>query len=123
MSKEDFLPQTVVRRKTDGSIGVVCPDLPGMLNCHGPDEVGVVYDGCDSSDGTDWKELEVIGPENAVADLKKCGAGREKECCIFLTMGGEGLSCQRFGSLRWDLIFRKMKAERNPEKLYPHCQF
>lgn len=122
MSKEQFIPQTVVKNR-NGQIGVVCNDLPGPLSCNGPEEVSVVYEGSTCEVGTDWKELEVVGPENAVADLKKCGAGRGEEACIFLVVGGNGAGCQRFGSLRWNLAFRTMNAKRNPDKLYPACQF
>ncbi|MBI2098561.1 MAG: hypothetical protein HYT49_02790 [Candidatus Wildermuthbacteria bacterium] len=122
MLKEDFLPQLVVRNKETGATGVVCPDLPGPLSVDGPDEVGVVYDGETTAHGTDFRVLEVVGPENAVADLDKCGAGKGEQACIFLTIGSKGVECQRFGNLRWSLIFRTMKAKRHPEKLFPECQ-
>ena len=122
MSKFNFRPKTVVKRKSDDLIGVVCPDLPGMLNCNGPDEVGVVFGGQTAAFGTDWSKLEVIGPEDAVADPDKCGAGKGDECCIFLVVGSEGFSCARFGSLHWDLQFRRMEAKRHPNKLFPNCQ-
>jgi hypothetical protein len=121
--KTDFRPQLVVRNKATDCIGVICRDLPGPLSCNGPDEVSVVYDGTTCASGTDYRELEIIGPENAVADLEKCGAGRGEETCIFLVVGSRGAECQRFGSLRWDLIFRTMNAKRNPDRLFPHCQF
>ncbi len=119
MVKTDFRPQLVVRNKETGSIGVTCEDLPGPLSCNGPDEVSVVYDGTTVASGTDYRELEIVGPENAVTDLNKCGAGRGEEACIFLVVGA---GCQRFGDLRWDLIFRTMRAKRHPEKLFPKCQ-
>jgi len=93
------------------------------MDCNGPDEVSVVYDNSTTAIGTDWQTLEVIGPENAVADPKKCGAGRGEDCCIFLTGGSNGFICERFGSLRWSLIFRTMNAKREPSELYPRCQF
>ena len=123
MLETDFRPQLVVRNKETGSIGVTCRDLPGPLSCNGPGEVSVVYDGTTVALGTDCMDLKIIGPENAVADLDKCGAGKGEETCIFLVVRHNGAECQRFGSLRWDLIFRTMRAKRHPEKLFPKCQF
>jgi hypothetical protein len=123
MGKSDFTPKTIVRNKKDGTVGVICPDMTGPLNCNGPEEVGVVYDGTAYASGTDWHDLEVIGREEAIADLQKCGAGKGTEaCCIFLTMSGSGPSCERFSGLRWTLFFRTMNAKRHPEKLFPNCQ-
>ncbi len=121
----DKIPiQTVVKNKKSGSMGVVCPDLGGMLSCCTDDEVPVVYEGVSASCGTLFGRLEVIGPENAVADLKKCGAGQEDNCCIFLAVGANGPKCERFGNLRWTLVFRKssMVSKREPTELFPHCQ-
>jgi len=123
MGKQDFKPRLVVKNVRTNEIGVTCDDLPGMLSCNGPEEVSVVYDGSTCTCGTDWRDLTILGNEEAKADLKKCGAGRGAEACIFLTVGPGGAECKRFGSLRWDLIFRTMNAKRNPEKLYPACQF
>lgn len=123
MLKTDFRPKLVVRNKEIGSIGVTCRDLPGPLSCNGPDEISVVYDGTTVASGTDFRELEIVGPENAIADLHKCGAGKGEEACIFLVVGSNGAECQRFGDLRWNIIFRTMRAKRHPEKLFPKCQF
>ena len=122
MGKDSFRPKTVVRRRDNGVLGVVCPDLPGLLSCNGPEEVSVVYDGDTAALGTDWRDLELVGPENAVADLEKCGAGRGEDACIFLTVAGGGAVCERFGAMRSNLIFRTMNAKRNPAQLYPRCQ-
>lgn len=122
MSKRDFTPQTLVKNTGSGKIGVVCPDMSGMMNCNGPEEVGVVYEGSTTSSGTDWRDLEIIGPENAVADLDKCGGGQGEKACIFMVVGGDGIRCERFGNLRWSLIFSKMNAKRNPAELFPKCQ-
>lgn len=94
------------------------------MNCCGPNEVPVVYEGSTAFFGTDVGDLEVIGPENAEADIEKCGADKGEECCIFMAMGSDGLSCERFGNLRYDLIFRKdqMRAKREPTELFPDCQ-
>mgnify|MGYP001561541257 FL=1 len=122
MGKSDFTPKTIVKNKKDGITGIICPDMAGPLNCNDPEEVGVVYDGTTCTSGTDWHDLEVIGREEAVADLQKCGAGRGKDACIFLAMSASGPSCERFGGLRWTLVFRIMRAQRHPEKLFPNCQ-
>lgn len=114
--------QMVVEHIPTGRIGVTTSDLPGYLSCNGPGEVTVVYNGTTVGDGTNENELRVVGPENAVADFHKCGAGKGSECCIFLTSGPNGTSCERFSSLRWSLIFRTMTAERNPPEPYPACQ-
>lgn len=116
--------QTVVKNRQSGKIGVVCPDLGGMLSCCTDEEVPVVYEGTSVSCGTLFDQLEIIGPENAGADLKKCGAGQGENCCIFLTVGTNGPECQRFGNLRWDLVFRKssMASKREPTELFPGCQ-
>ncbi len=121
MCTEEFVSRTVVRRKDTGETGIVCPSL-GILNCNGPDEVSVVYAGSTAAIGTDRALLEVLGPEEAIADFVRCGAGRGKDTCIFLAAGAGGPSCERFGPIRWNLIFRTMRAERNPEQLFPDCQ-
>ena len=115
--------QMVVRNKKTGKKGVTVDDLPAPLDCCLPEETPVVYEGETVVVGTLTEDLEVIGPENAIADLKKCGAGTDK-CCIFLTIGREGPECQRFGPLRFQLIMRKeqMRAQREPVELYPACQ-
>lgn len=86
-------------------------------------EVSVVYDGDSVAIGTDWNKLEIVGPENAVADLQKCGAGKGEECCIFLVIDGpRGCRCQRFGEMRWSLLFKTINAKRNPKELFSRCQ-
>ncbi|MFH0951551.1 MAG: hypothetical protein V1765_03735, partial [bacterium] len=76
ITKESFVPKTIVKRKDNGDIGVICPDLSPPLDCNGPEEVSVVYEGSNLAFSTDWQNLEIVGQEDAVADLKKCGAGR-----------------------------------------------
>jgi hypothetical protein len=120
---EDLKPQTVVKNRETGKFGVVVSDLPAYLSVLGPGEVSVVYDGSTVADGTDPESLEIIGPENAVADLQKCGAGKGADCCIFLVLDGKkGFECQRFGEMRWTLVFREMNAKREPKELFPRCQ-
>lgn len=113
---------TKVKNKETGELGVVVTD---QWNCCGPGEVLVVYEGTTASHGTDLNLLEYLGPENAKADLRKCGAGQGGEkCCIFLVVGSNGPECQRFGPLRNTIIFRKdkMAAQREPSELFPACQ-
>ncbi len=112
---------TLVRRKDDDKLGVAVNDPFGVCS---DDEVPVVYEGDTAFIGTDESKLEDLGPENAVADLKKCGAGQGDKCCKFLVVGSDGPECQRFGSLRYTLMFNnKMTAQREPHELFPTCQF
>ena len=115
--------QMRVKNTKTNMVGTTCPDMSGMLACNGPGEVSVVYDGDGYANGTQETVLEVIGPENAVPLAEKCGAGKGEECCIFLVMGAKGFECERFGSLRWDLMFRSrsMSAKREPKEPFPHC--
>ena len=112
--------QTKVRHVPSGRIGVVCPDL---VNCCTPEETPVVYEGETGFLGTETVELEILGPENAVPDPQRCGAGQGENCCIFLTCGPNGFCCERFSSLRYDLIFKTMSAKRQPVEMYPGCMF
>jgi hypothetical protein len=116
--------QMVVLNKKTGKKGVTVDDAPGMLYCCSDEETPVAYEGDTAFMGTLTKDLKVIGPENAVADLKKCGAGKGKQCCIFLSVGRNGAECERHGSLRFDIIMRKekMSAQREPTEPYPKCQ-
>ena len=119
MSK-GFSEGTIVKDKETGGQGVVVSDPFG---CCGSNEVPVVWDGDDSFVGTDYRLLEVVGPYKPQIDPQRCGTGRGEDCCIYLVCGAEGFECQRFGSLRYNLIFRKekMNAKRQPERLYPNC--
>lgn len=113
--------QTVVRHKATGRKGVVVTDPFGACD---ETEVPVIFEGDDGFVGIPADDLEDLGPENAQADLEKCGAGRGAECCIFLAVGANGSECARFGALRWSIIFRKekMNARREPKEPYPQCQ-
>ncbi|MDD5290399.1 MAG: hypothetical protein PHT40_04385 [Patescibacteria group bacterium] len=115
-----FSPCDLVKRISDQKVGVVISDDFALCE---PDQANVVFDGVSYSEATDIKDLEKIGPENAVADPKKCGAGKGSECCIFLTKS-KGFTCERFGSLRNRLIFLKdsMHAKREPTAMFPKCQ-
>lgn len=114
--------QTVVRNKKTGKKGVTIDDAPDVVHCCSDEETPVVYEGETTSKRTRTEDLEVIGPENAIADMEKCGAGTGRKCCIFLT--GDRPGCARFGELRFYILERKkqMKAQREPTEPYPKCQ-
>ena len=65
--------------------------------------------------------------EPVLPDLHKCGAGLGAECCIFLTGGSEGPTCERGGPLQFMLEQRArsgdMNARRIParEQKWPDC--
>lgn len=124
----DIKSQTLVKNKNDGRIGVVVSEpWETCVVEEFPVVYGVVYEGETALLATFAEDLEVIGPENAIADMEKCGAGKGKECCVFLVFGGRDgkLVCGRFESgIRWNLIARegKMKAKRHPTEMYPKCQ-
>jgi hypothetical protein len=118
---EDFKPKTLVRNHKTNHTGIVIEDGYGMMSVCAAHEVSVVYDGTTYGCGTDYRNLEITGTEQAVADLIKCGAGKGAECCRFLTVG-EGPECERFGPSRMTLIMRKMRAQRDPAEPFPQCQ-
>ena len=104
--------QTIVRRKSDGALGVVVRDSFG---CCSSTEVPVVYHGESGFLGTEETDLEMVGPENAIADFQKCGAGQGAECCMFLTVGSNGSNCERHSSMRYSLLVKSgMVAQRHP---------
>jgi hypothetical protein len=113
-----------VKHKKTGIIGTTVDDMVGSLACCTPEETPVVWDGIGALSGTPTENLEVIGPEESVANPEKCGAGRGADCCIFMAVSSTGFSCERFGALHWSLIFRKgqMNAKREPVEPYPNCQ-
>lgn len=110
-----------VRNKINGKTGYTVDDLGGMMSVCGEGEVLVEYEGTTYGNGTMETDLEVIGTYAATPDPAKCGAGRGKEACIFLTVGAGGFTCERFGALHNALIFRTMTAERHPSENYPEC--
>jgi hypothetical protein len=118
----EMLPaKTLVEHVPTGRRGATVSDLASAC---GPDEVPVVYDGETAFEGTSTAEIKVLGPDDAVADLVRCGAGRGAECCIFLVVGAGGPECARFTrGLHWTLVFRReqMQARREPRALYPGC--
>ena len=116
---ERIPPQTIVIMDDDK--GVTCPDF--MSTCS-EEETPVVWEGESSFSGIETTELTVVGPENAIPDMKKCGAGQGHRCCIFMVLSPSGLRCERFGSMRFDLILmsHNMMAKRRPVKMFPACQ-
>ena len=110
----------VVKDTRDGDQGVVV--LDGFGAC-APGEVPVVFEGNTFFTGVHHSVLEVIGPENAVPDKERCGAGRGEECCRWLMMGEGGFICGRHHRMRDAIIFRAhtMGAKRNPTEAYPNC--
>lgn len=66
-----------------------------------------------------------VARSEVVPNPAKCGAGREAECCIFLTVGAEGFSCERFGPLDAECRRRAREygwsAQRVPEEPWPTC--
>lgn len=120
---QGFAPQTRVRVKSTGELGVICPDLQGMLT-DTLDGVPVVMDGMGTTQEVSMGDLESLGPEGAVCD-DECGIGQGAKCCIFVSFGApDGFQCQRYGSLRWSLMFRKdkMTSQREPTEPYPNCK-
>lgn len=109
---------TLVRHKHTGKEGVVVDDPFCVCT---PDETPVVYWGEEGFLGTQTDELQEIGQYKATPDLHKCGSGRGDNCCIFLAMGPDGLSCERFSDMRYTLIFKRMNAKRNPREPFPDC--
>jgi len=107
-----------VKNKETDKMGFVVADSFG---CCDSSEDLVVYDGTNTGFGTDKALLETIKYETPTPEPTKCGAGMGVDCCIFLTVGSDGFVCERFNSLRDTLIFRTMKAQRNPEEVYPLC--
>jgi hypothetical protein len=112
---------TKIKNKNSGDIGYVVEDLGGILSVAEDNEVMVVYEGTTYASATNEDDIEIIGKYEAIPDPKKCGAGRGKECCIFLTVGSNGFNCERFSSMRNSLIFRTMNSERSPAENYPDC--
>ena len=102
---------------------MVVADMPGPFAVLGAGEVLVIYEGVNHGKATNSSELEITGTEAAIADLLKCGAGRGKECCRFLTVSSKAPVCERFGSMRYNLIFNpNMSGLRNPPEPFPACQ-
>ncbi|MBI4414645.1 MAG: hypothetical protein HY566_00210 [Candidatus Kerfeldbacteria bacterium] len=113
--------QTVVREKGGNRReGIVCPAAPGLEDEEG---VAVVFPPSTVAMHVREDRLEIIGPENAVADEAKCGAGRGKRVCMFLTFADGALGCDRFSEDRWPVFFAtRSQNRRQPTEAYPACQ-
>lgn len=109
---------TRVRNIKDNREGVVVFD---PWACCTDEEIPVVYDNQEGFLGTLIGDLKDLGPENAVPEPDRCGAGRGADCCIFLVCGANGFECQRHGSMRYSLIFKTMTAKRSPTAPFPKC--
>ncbi|MFA5050599.1 MAG: hypothetical protein WC499_00575 [Patescibacteria group bacterium] len=129
---EQIPKQTVVSYK--GMEGISCGNLVGPIqgvfsHCN-LDETAVLFfgDGIIAAIAVKTDELKVIELEKEIkiTDIKKCGGGRGKDCCIFLRL------VQKLGSvqcIRCDNIERKIAmtqnhngGERIPTERYPGCQ-
>jgi len=110
--------RTKVRNIETGKFGHVIQDSFG---CCSNEEDLIVYDRTNTGLGTDRAILEEVTEEPPIPDMNRCGAGKGKECCIFLTMSPDGPVCERFTTMRDALIFKTMNAERNPKEPYPEC--
>ena len=113
----------MIVRTAEGREGVTVPDF---MSCCLPSETPVAWSGEDDKGffGTETETLTVVGPENPKPDMVGCGAGRGAECCIFMTLTGEGFACERHTSMRYNLIFKvhEMSAQRQPSEPYPACK-
>jgi hypothetical protein len=120
MLREEFLPKLIVRNEENGFIGVTYDYFPkSRLN---ENEVAIISGCSDYHSRIDCNVLEIIGPENAVPHVNKCGFGRGEDTCIFLNLENGILKCERFGDLRFLLLYQKKNAKRKPKNLFPHCQ-
>jgi|GEM_PF-1613662 len=112
----------IVKEISTGKIGVIMPQSQFFPE-DGPHRVCFVEGrGTNSYESDD--EFEVIGKEAPIANMQKCGAGKGEKCCIFMTMSGKDLICNRFTSMDETLRFHKaeMSAKREPHELFPDCQ-
>jgi hypothetical protein len=109
---------TKVQNIKTGEYGHIIQDT--FQCCTGNEDL-VVYDGTDFGSGTDRSLLVEVSEKKPIPDPIKCGAGRGSDCCIFLSFGSNGFECERFSSLRDNLIFKTMVAKRHPKEPYPVC--
>jgi hypothetical protein len=105
----------------NGRFGTLCPDLPPPLGVLAPGDIGVRFDGEQLVTGVYADLVEELGPENPIPSAARCGGGRGKGCCIFLTCGAEGFHCARHTAHHWALVLKDMSAKRNPVEPYPYC--
>ena len=69
-----------------GSNGYIVPDCPGNIL--------VMWEGINYllEENPENEDLKVVGMENSAVDLRRCGAGKGHETCIFLAVGPNGRS-------------------------------
>ena len=53
-------PRTIVKNKINNKIGVIAPDMPGIMRMCEENEALVVYDGATYGNGIDENDLEII---------------------------------------------------------------
>jgi hypothetical protein len=111
----------IVQEKESGRKGLIVPDF---MSCCSSEEVPVVWEGsCGAFEGTSTRNLFDLGPERPLPDPKKCGVGKDGECCSFLALDKNVWSCQRAGELRYHILLAEnMKARRQPTDIFPGCQ-
>ncbi len=107
-----------VQLAKNGRLGMAVNDL---MSCCADFETPVVWDGEGRFNGTDTADLKDLGIPDHTPNHIKCGSGKGAECCIYLTAGAGGFSCERFSTLRHTLQFRTMNAKRKPKEVYPDC--
>jgi hypothetical protein len=109
----------IVRHRETGAVGVVL-DTINISREDGPlsvifDDSGVAHSGIREAD------FEVVGKYDAVPDEKGCGMGKREKCCRFLGYDTYGLTCLRFGSMHWSMVFKSGQL-RDPHRNYPNCK-
>jgi len=128
---EQIPKQTIVSYK--GMTGVSCGNLVGPIQgvfsyCN-EDETAVLFfgDNVIAAIAIKTDELKVEGFEEIkILEIRKCGGGKGKDCCIFLQL------IKKFGGVhcvRCDDVERKTAltenhngGERIPTERFPECQ-
>lgn len=115
--------RTVVRHRQNGQVGMVSVDLSGFMSVAQPGQVPVRFEGQEWLEAVDAGQLQVVEQVQVQPDLARCGAGQGAQCCIFLTGGPDGPSCERNGSMHMALQVRRhnMTARRLPTQVWPKC--
>lgn len=118
LSMYELRPRQRVRNLTTNEEGTVCPQQPYFPE-DGP--VTVAYDGLDPHYVKEGTMFVIIGQETPTADLVRCGRG--ENACIFATVGGDGLRCERYTNFHWSLYYkqREMRSKRVPTLPWPKC--
>jgi hypothetical protein len=119
LSMYDLRDGQRVRNVKTGNEGTVGPQSQ-FFHEDGP--VRVAYDGYDHLSYVEESDrFVVIGENKQVADLERCGRG--KDACIFAGIGPNGPECLRFGPMHESSQWRKseMGAKREPFAPWPEC--